>query len=73
MDGDLRRREADAVGAVHGLEHVVGELADAVVDSLDRLGNEPQPLVREFYDVAHSHGARCKAVHKSRLQARSGP
>jgi hypothetical protein len=36
-DIDLDRRESDAGGVVHGLEHVVDEPAQRVVDMLDRL------------------------------------
>ncbi len=37
-DADLRRGEADAVGGVHGLEHVVDELLQFVVEDSHGLG-----------------------------------
>ena len=54
-DGDLDRRQPDARRVVHGLEQVIDQLADAGVDTLDRLRLEPQPLVRKFDDLTHSH------------------
>ena len=35
-------------------------LLDLAVDLLHRLGDEPQPLVRQDQDFAQRHGARCK-------------
>jgi hypothetical protein len=53
---DLDRGKADARRVVHGREQVIDQLADIGVDPLDRLGNEPEPLVRKRDDFAHSHG-----------------
>jgi hypothetical protein len=55
-DADLDGGEPDAGRVILGLEHVLDQLADASVEALDRLGNKPQPLVREFDDLAHGHG-----------------
>ena len=46
----------DAGRVVHGLEHVLDELADAGVDFLHRFGYLPQPLVRQNENVAQRHG-----------------
>ena len=54
-DTDLDRRKPDAGSVVHGLEHVVCERPNAGVNALDRLGNEPEPLVRNFQDVPQRH------------------
>ena len=54
-DADLDRGKPDAGRVVHRLEHVVGERPNAGVDALDRLGSEPQPLVRNFQDVPQRH------------------
>ena len=43
---DLGRRQADAVGVVHGLEHVGDQRLDAGVDALHRLGHRVQARVR---------------------------
>jgi len=59
-NADLDRGKADAGRVIHGRQHVIDQLADAGIDVLDRLGNLPQPLVGERYDLAHSHGGRCK-------------
>ena len=42
---DLRGGQARALGGVHGLEHVVDQLADAVVDLRHRLGDGVQARV----------------------------
>ena len=59
-DADLDGGKPDAGRVVHGLEHVVDQLAEVGVDALDRLGNEPQPLVGKLDDLAHRHGRRFK-------------
>ena len=43
----LSGRQANPRRRVHGLEHVVGELAHLRGDLLNRLGDEPQLLVRQ--------------------------
>ena len=53
---DLDRSEADAGRVVHGRKHVLDQLPDRGVDLGDRLGNQPQPLVRQNQDVPHRHG-----------------
>jgi hypothetical protein len=55
---DLRRREADAGRRVHGFGHVGDELADAVVDLVDGLGDLVQSLVGVMKNVQQSHGVR---------------
>ena len=52
--GDLDRGEPDAGRVVHGLEHVVGELADLRRDLFDRLGDQPQLLVRQDDDFSEA-------------------
>ena len=51
---DLDRGKPDPGRVVHGLEHVVGELADLRRDLLDRLGDEPQLLVRQDDDFSNA-------------------
>ena len=41
---------------VHGLEHVVDQLADSGIDLFDRLGDFAEPFVRQDQDFAHGHG-----------------
>src|SRR3954449_5416140 len=53
---DLDRREPDAGRVVHGLEHVVGKLADLRRDLLDRLGDQTQLLVGQDDDFSEGHG-----------------
>ena len=57
---DLDGGKPDAGRRIHGLEHVVDQRAQRLVDRLHRLGLQPQPLVGKDEDVAHGHGARCK-------------
>ena len=57
---DLDRRKPDAGRVVHGLEHVVGKLADLRRDLLDRLGDQPQLLVGQDDDFSDGHGGRFK-------------
>ena len=49
---DLDRRQPDAGRVVHGLEHVVGELADLRRHLLDGFGDQPQLLVRQDDDFS---------------------
>src|SRR5690606_6193886 len=58
VDGDepnalanLRRREANARRLEHRLEHVIGELADAVVRLADLHGLLPQYRIRIFHNI----------------------
>ena len=52
---DLRRGEADAFGGVHRLEHVVDELADALVDCRHRPGHCVQARIGVAKDVELGH------------------
>jgi hypothetical protein len=52
---DLRRREADAVGVEHRLEHVVDEAPDAVVDLRHGRGHAVQAVVGITQDVQQGH------------------
>ena len=54
---DLDRRQPDAGRVIHGLEHVVGELADLRRHLLDGFGDEPQLLVRQDDDFSECHDA----------------
>ena len=45
---DLRGRQADAGRGVHGLEHVVDQLAQRCVDLLDGLGAGAQSRIGKF-------------------------
>ncbi len=49
-DTDLGGGEADAMGLVHGFEHVVDEFLQAFVEFCDRLGWFLQHWVAKFYD-----------------------
>ena len=58
------RGKPDAGRGVQGFEHFFDQLAEAGVDALDRLGHEPQPLVRKLDDLAYRHGRRFKSCLK---------
>src|SRR5712691_9649668 len=62
---DLDGGEPDPGRVVHGLEHVLDQLADAGVDLLHRLGDLPQPLVRQNENVAQRHGRDVSGRRKS--------
>src|SRR5438034_11250072 len=55
LRADLNGSEADARRVVHGLKHVLDELADTGVDFLDRTRNLPQPLVGQDENVVQRH------------------
>ena len=56
-DVDLRCGKADSVGGEHRLDHVVHELAHAVVDTRDarRLGGENVVVIRRHHDGKYCH------------------
>ena len=56
MHVDLTGREADAIGLVHGLDHVVDQAADSVIDLRHRLGNGVQTGIRITKDGELRHG-----------------
>ena len=49
---DLDRRQPDAGRVVHGLEHVVGKLADLRRHLLDGFGDQPELFVRQDDDFS---------------------
>ena len=54
-DADLRGGQADAVGGVHGLEHVFDEFFQFFVEDGDGFGGLLENRVAEFYDgIDHS-------------------
>ena len=55
QNADLRPREADAVGVVHGLEHVVEERRQTVVKFCDRAAFFCQNRVSHRYDLSQCH------------------
>src|SRR3954464_10757296 len=55
MHADLRSGEADAVGLVHGLGHVVAQLADGGVHRADGLALFLQPGIRPDDDFSQRH------------------
>jgi hypothetical protein len=55
MHVHLGRRQANAFGFVHGLEHVGNQGFDARVNACHRLGNLVQPRVGELEDGEQSH------------------
>ena len=52
----LDRREADAVGGVHGLEHVLDQRAQLGIEALDGLGHGLQARVGRLDNLANGHG-----------------
>ena len=52
---DLGRREADTIGPVHGLEHVVDQAADPLVDGRDRTRDLVQARIGVAKDVELTH------------------
>ncbi len=61
---DLDGGKPDAGRVVHGLEHVLDQLADVRGDLLHRFGDQPQSLVGQNDDFAQRHGGRCKGSRK---------
>ena len=55
MHVNLRGSEADAVGLVHGFQHVVDQLANARIDGFDRLGHRVQARIGIAEDVQTCH------------------
>src|SRR3954447_5239109 len=55
MHADLRSGEADAVGLIHGLGHVVAQLADGGVHRADGLALFLQPGIRPDDDFSQRH------------------
>ena len=55
QNADLRPREADAVGVVHGFEHVVEERRQTVVKFCDRAAFFCQNRVSHRYDLSQCH------------------
>ena len=53
---DLDRGKADAVGAVHRLDHVVDKRADLRIDFRDGLGHDFQARIGRGQDGADGHG-----------------
>src|SRR5690606_38450788 len=51
----LGSREADAGSGIYGLEHVVDQLTNAVIDHLHRRGDGAQPRIGVFEDVENGH------------------
>jgi hypothetical protein len=64
---DLRRGEADPLGRVHRLQHVVDELADGVVDDGHRLCLGAQTRIRILEDRKLRHSLENTAKVKSGL------
>ena len=54
--GELDRGEADAGRLVHCLDHVIHQLAQLVVDALDRRADEAQLRIGQSDDGAQGHG-----------------
>jgi hypothetical protein len=50
-------RQADAIGFVHGFQHVADQAANAVIHRLDRLGDGVQARVWVTEDGEQSHAA----------------
>ena len=57
MHVHLARRETDALGGVHGLEHVVGQLPHRVIDDGDGFGLGPQPRIGILQNCELCHGS----------------
>ncbi len=53
--GNLDRGQSDARRGIHGFQHVVHQLADFVIDAIDRLADETQARIRKGYDVEFGH------------------
>ena len=49
-NANLGSRQPDAVGDIHGFEHVVDEPAQILVERGDRFGRPLQDRIREFDD-----------------------
>lgn len=54
-------RQADAVGGVHGLQHVVHQFAKLVVHLVDGLGDFLQTRVRDGEYFTNSHAPKIVA------------
>ena len=69
---DLDGGEADAGRVVHGLEHVVGELARSSSTRLDRVGHAAQVRIGQREDFAFGHGERSSRMGRDQAQVRRG-
>src|SRR3984957_8334123 len=59
-DADLNRGETDSRRVMHGLDHLVHQLAQGVVDGLYRLARLAQPRVGQNDDRTNGHGRRTR-------------
>jgi hypothetical protein len=50
MNTDLHRRQADAAGIHHGVDHVVHQLSKSLVKDFHRSGYLPEPGIRKLND-----------------------
>ncbi len=55
---DLNRRQPDAGGVVHRLEHIGDQLLQLGIEGLDGLRNDAQPGIRGLYDGEYGHGVQ---------------
>ena len=55
MHVDLGGREANTRCVVHRFEHVIDQLAEGVVDSLDRFGLDSKARIWKFKNRQFSH------------------
>ena len=72
MHVDLRRREAHAFGGVHGVEHVVDQAADALVDLAHRLGDDVQAGIGVAKNGQMGHGTSSKRSRQTLVTAVDG-
>src|SRR5690606_26469424 len=74
---DLGRGEADAVGGVHGLDHVAGEALQVGVEARDGVGAAPQDGVAveddRVYQGSSGRPPRAAAAPAGTARWRSGP
>lgn len=54
-DADMRSRDSDARGGAQGVDEIVGEVAEVIVESSDRLGDQLKARVRKFHDRPGGH------------------
>ena len=59
---DLDGGQPDAGGLVHGLEHVVDQRAQRLIDGFDRFGHQPQLFFGNDENVTDCHGRDLRAV-----------
>ena len=71
MHANLHSGKSNALGVIHGLEHIVHEALDVFVDFLDRLGALVQERIGKGEDFSDCHGCSLGAEQSDFKAGRS--